>query len=85
MVFVAVRLKWADIDFERRIITLNKPEKRSNPRMWRPSNELMAMLKNLPKNNQKVFGDAPTTHSNRRFKERENDWHIRFRIQDLRR
>ncbi|MEM2889465.1 MAG: site-specific integrase [Candidatus Bathyarchaeia archaeon] len=54
----AVRLEWTDIDFERRIITLNKPEKRSNPRMWRVSNELIAMLKNLPKNNQKVFGDA---------------------------
>lgn len=54
----AVRLEWTDIDFERRIITLNKPEKRSNPRMWRVSNELMAMLKNLPKNNQKIFGEA---------------------------
>ncbi len=54
----AVRLEWTDIDFERRIITLNKPEKRSNPRMWRVSNELIAMLRNLPKINQKVFGDA---------------------------
>jgi len=54
----AVRLEWTDVDFERRIITLNKPEKRSNPRMWRVSNELIAMLKNLPKTNQKVFGDA---------------------------
>jgi integrase len=54
----AVRLEWTDIDFERRIITLNKPEKRSNPRMWKVSNELIAMLKNLPKINQKVFGDA---------------------------
>jgi integrase/ribosomal protein L37AE/L43A len=54
----AVRLEWTDIDFERRIITLNKPEKRSNPCMWRVSNELIAMLKNLPKNNQKIFGDA---------------------------
>lgn len=29
----ALRLEWTDIDFERCIITLNKPEKRSNPRM----------------------------------------------------
>jgi len=27
----AIRLEWADIDFEKRTITLNKPEKRSNP------------------------------------------------------
>ena len=54
----AVRLEWTDIDFERRIITLNKPEKRSNPRMWKVSNKLIAMLKNLPKKGQKVFGTA---------------------------
>jgi integrase len=54
----AVRPEWTDIDFERRIITLNKPEKRSNPRMWRVSNELMAMLKNLPKDSPKVFGNS---------------------------
>ena len=54
----AVRLEWTDIDFERRIITLNKPEKRSNPRMWRVSNELMAMLKNLTRDSPKVFGNS---------------------------
>ncbi len=54
----AVRLEWTDIDFERRIITLNRPEKRSNPRMWKVSSELMAMLKNLPKVNRRVFSDA---------------------------
>jgi len=54
----AVRLEWTDIDFERRIITLNKPEKRGNPRIWRVSNELMAMLKNLLRDNSpKVFGN----------------------------
>jgi integrase len=25
----AVRLEWTDIDFERRMVTLNRPEKRS--------------------------------------------------------
>ena len=54
----AIRLEWADIDFERRTITLNKPEKRSNPRMWKVSKELIAMLKNLPKENERVFGRA---------------------------
>ena len=54
----AIRLEWADIDFERCTITLNKPEKRSNPRMWKVSRELIAMLKNLPKENERVFGRA---------------------------
>ena len=54
----AVRLEWTDIDFERRVITLNKPEKRSNPRMWKVSKELIAMLKGLPKEGRRVFGKA---------------------------
>jgi len=54
----AIRLEWTDIDFERRIITLNKPEKRSNPRMWKVSKELIAMLKGLPKEGRRVFGKA---------------------------
>jgi len=54
----AVRLEWTDTDFERRIITLNKPEKRSNPRIWKVSIELIAMLKNLPRDSEKVFGNA---------------------------
>lgn len=52
----AVRLEWIDVDFDRGIITLNNPEKRSKPRMWKVSRKLLAMLKNLPKKNQKVFG-----------------------------
>jgi len=54
----AVRLEWTDIDFERRIITLNRPEKRGNPRMWRVSPKLIAMLKSLPKQDSWVFGKA---------------------------
>jgi len=52
----AIRLEWTDVDFDRGIITLNKPEKRSKPRIWKVSRKLIAMLKNLPKKNQKVFG-----------------------------
>ena len=52
----AVRLEWTDVDFDRGIIILNNPEKRSKPRMWKVSKKLMAMLRNLPKKNRKVFG-----------------------------
>jgi integrase len=48
-------LKWSDIDFERRLITLNDPEKNSNSRVFKMSDKLMGMLKSLPNNSSKVF------------------------------
>lgn len=54
----AKRLLWTDVDNERNIITLNAPEKHSNPRIWRVSPRLIAMLNALPKNSQMVFGDS---------------------------
>jgi integrase len=55
----AKRLQWTDIDTERHIITLNAPEKGSNPRMWKVSLKLLGMLTNLPRNSRRVFGDGP--------------------------
>jgi len=55
------RLKWTDIDLERRIITLNEPEKGSNPRVWKVSTKLAEMLKNLPKRGEKVFPNKSLT------------------------
>jgi integrase/DNA-directed RNA polymerase subunit RPC12/RpoP len=51
----ANRLEWTDIDFQRRTITLNKPEKRSKPRIFHVSSELIAMLNALPKTNRRIF------------------------------
>ena len=51
----AFRLKWTDIDFERRLIILNTPEKGSNPRIWRVSSKLIEMLKALPRNSERIF------------------------------
>lgn len=42
----AVRLKWSDVDFERRVIHIT-PEKGSKARVLPISNNLVAMLKNL--------------------------------------
>jgi len=53
----ACALTWRDIDVERNTITVNNPEKGSNPRVFRTSNKLMAMLNALPKNYARVFGD----------------------------
>jgi len=52
----AKRLSWTNIDFEKHIITLNDPEKGSNPRMWKVTQKLLGMLNNLPKTNMLVFG-----------------------------
>lgn len=51
----AKRLKWLDIDSERCIITLNEPEKNSNPRMFKVSSTLIEMLNALPKRSEYVF------------------------------
>jgi len=53
----ALRLNWKDVDLERRIITLNEPEKGSNPRIFNElSGKLLAMLDTLPRENGKLFG-----------------------------
>ena len=54
----ANRLKWSNVDFERKTITLNDPEKNSQPRIFKVSSELIAMLKALPKINMKVFSNS---------------------------
>jgi len=55
----AKRLLWTDIDFERRLITLNEPEKNSLPRIWHVSVKLIDMLNALPRKDIKVFGQGP--------------------------
>jgi integrase len=54
----AKRLEWIDIDAERNTITLNEPEKRSNPRIWKVTPQLIAQLNALTKVSQKLFGDC---------------------------
>jgi integrase len=55
----AKRLKWTDIDFQRRLITLNDPEKNGLPRLWNnPTSKLLDMLNALPRSSIYVFGSA---------------------------
>jgi integrase len=54
----ALRLKWIDIDFERRCIIVNNPEKNGKPRAFKASEKLLCMLSALPKKNDRVFGLA---------------------------
>lgn len=50
-------LKLTDIDFERGAVRIT-PEKHSKPRIIRISAKSMAMIQNLPKTSEKVFGDS---------------------------
>lgn len=51
----AWRLKWINIDLERRIVTLNNPEKHGVARTFTISPTLTSMLSTLPKQDDYVF------------------------------
>jgi integrase len=50
----AAKLKWIDIDFERKTVRVT-PEKGSDPRILPISNNLAEMLKSIPKKSEKTF------------------------------
>lgn len=54
----AWRLKWTDIDFKNNIIICNEPKKGSRPRIFKVSNDLIAMLDKLKKTSVYVFGNV---------------------------
>jgi len=51
------RLKWASIDFERKVVSINA-EKGSNSRILPISPKAIEMLNNLPKNGERIFANA---------------------------
>jgi integrase len=55
----ALRLKWVDIDFERRVVIPNEPEKNSNSRVFRVSDKSIEMLSRLPRKEERVFTMLP--------------------------
>ena len=52
----ACKLRWIDVDLQRNTITVNDPEKGSNPRMFKISSKLAAMINTLPRKNDYAFG-----------------------------
>jgi len=54
----AARLKWVNVDLERKMITLNDPSKSGTPRIFDISMKLVSMLTVMPKNTQYVFGTS---------------------------
>jgi integrase len=51
----AYRLKWEDYDSERLTLSINDPEKHSNPRQLKISTRLAVMLTQLPHTQTKIF------------------------------
>lgn len=60
-------LKWIDVDVQRQVITMNAPEKNSNPRIFKVTNKLIAMLNALPKTDEYVFGKSQACYRNATF------------------
>jgi len=55
----ARRLRWIDVNFQRRIVIMNAPEKHGNPRIYNVSETLINMLNALPRKSERIFGDSP--------------------------
>jgi integrase len=54
-----IRVKWCDVDLQRKIIVCNEPEKGSNTRVFgNISDKLLIMLNQMPKINEFVFGES---------------------------
>lgn len=47
--------KWHDIYFEKATVSINSPEKNSNPRQLRVSQKFLNMLRTLPQRNEYIF------------------------------
>lgn len=54
----ASRIKWANVDLQRRLITLNNPEKKGYARIFNIGSKLADMLTSLPKKTEYVFGTS---------------------------
>ena len=60
-------IQWIDIDFERRIVTINNAEKGSNPRQIEVSDKLLTMLKRIPQDQDLVFEANANTRMRKNF------------------
>jgi len=62
----AFALKWTDIDTVSNTVNIT-PEKGSNPRIFKISNKLAAMITNLPKKTLKIFNYKNTFYLRKTF------------------
>ena len=64
MIGEATSLTWTDIDFARKIIIFNNPEKNSLPRIKSVSDNLIAILNKLPRDKEHLFGSVTSMKVN---------------------
>lgn len=70
------RLKWEDLDLQRRDITLNEAEKNGNPRIFSINETLANMLSTLRRKTEYVFGsNSKTARSSAFYNERRRIAH----------
>jgi integrase len=62
----AYQLKWTDLDFANNTVRIT-PEKHSNPRIFRLSNRLIAMLNRLPHTKETIFTFKRLNHLRRTY------------------
>jgi len=70
----ACRLKWIDLDSEHNALTINEPEKRGLPRMFKVGARLVTMLNALPRKNEYIFGGTKANNAAKYL------WDIRKRV-----
>ena len=74
----ASRLKWEDVDFQRKLITMNNSEKNGNTGIYKVSNELISMLSALPRKNEYLFGTPSKTCRSSVYYKRRKDLALRL-------
>lgn len=67
----AGQLKWSDLDFKTQTLRIT-PEKGSNPRIFKLSVELIAMLNHLPRDSDRIFGTGNVIDLQRTFQRQRN-------------
>lgn len=76
----AWRLRWIDVDFQNRLVKVI-PEKGGEPRAIKVTNKLLAMLKALPRDTERVFNGS-LRHFARSFRRQRSK--IAFKLQNPR-
>lgn len=65
----AAKLKWTDIDFQRRLVSVTT-EKGGNPRILPISNRMLEMLSNLKKRAERIFDATDSSISSNYYQQR---------------
>jgi integrase len=66
------KLKWQNVDLERKFINIDDPEKGSLPRQVKISDKLVAMLGTLPRQGEKVWGKSTLHQLRSNFNNQRN-------------